>query len=179
MPQTAPPVEKSARAIACLWLAWALLLLAFDQISKQWIVRNYHLGEWTAVSGFFNIVRAHNSGAAFSFLATAGGWQHGLFIGIGVLACAFIVWQLLRHPQRRLYALALASILGGAAGNVLDRLQYGYVVDFLDFYWGRWHFPAFNVADSAISLGVACLLLDEWLRPRQAAPAPDQAPGGA
>jgi len=169
MSETAPSLSvcraKTARPV-WQWLTWALLVLLADQISKQWIVQNYRLGEWTAISSFFNIGRAHNSGAAFSFLANAGGWQHWLFIIIGAIACVFIVWQLRSHPQRSLYCLALANILGGAAGNVADRLQYGYVVDFLDFYWGRWHFPAFNVADSAISLGVACLLWDEWLRLR-------------
>jgi len=156
------------------WLAWALLLLALDQASKALILRHYQLGDATPVTGFFNIVRAHNSGAAFSFLAGADGWQRWLFVAIGVVVGAFIVWQLVRHPGQRLYAFALASILGGAAGNVVDRLQHGYVVDFLDFHWpllsGLFyggHFPAFNLADSAITMGAACLILDEVLRARR------------
>jgi len=163
---TAPPDKRGVRIWP--WLAWALLLLAADQITKHWVVLHYRLGDWTEITGFFNIVRVHNTGAAFSFLAAAGGWQRWLFVGIGAAAAALIVWQLRSHGQRTLYCLSLASILGGALGNVIDRVRYGYVVDFLDFYWERWHFPAFNVADSAISVGVACLIADEWLRLRRA-----------
>ncbi|WP_027014658.1 signal peptidase II [Comamonas composti] len=150
------------------WLAWALALVGLDQLTKQWILGAYQLGDWTPVTGFFNIVRAHNTGAAFSFLADGGGWQRWLFVGIGAAATVLIVWQLRKHPGQKLFGFALASILGGAIGNVVDRLQHGYVVDFLDFYWGRSHFPAFNVADIAISVGAACLILDEILRSRRA-----------
>ena len=149
------------------WLAWALLILVLDQLTKQWILRHYALWDSTPVTSFFNIVRAHNTGAAFSFLADAGGWQRWLFTGIGVAATVFIVWQLRAHPGQRLFAFALSSILGGAIGNVVDRLQHGYVVDFLDFHLRGWHFPAFNVADCAISVGAACLILDELLRVRR------------
>ena len=113
-------------------------------------------------------MRAHNTGAAFSFLADHGGWQRWLFVGIGVVATILIIWQLRKHPTDKLFCFALSSILGGAIGNVVDRLQHGYVVDFLDFYWGSSHFPAFNVADIAISIGAACLILDEILRSRRA-----------
>lgn len=158
------------------WLAWALLLLVLDQATKALILRHYLWGDTTPVTGFFNIVRAHNTGAAFSFLAAAGGWQRWLFVAIGVVVGGFIAWQLWRHADRRLYAFALASILGGAVGNVVDRLLHGYVVDFLDFHWA-WleplfhggHFPAFNLADSAITVGAACLILDEVLRSRRGA----------
>ncbi len=154
------------------WLALAVLLLVLDQISKQWILANYRLGDSTPVFDFFNVVRVHNSGAAFSFLADSGGWQRWFFTGIGVCAALFIVWLLRAHAGQRLFAFALANILGGAVGNVVDRLQHGYVVDFLDFHLGGWHFPAFNIADSAITVGAAGLILDEFLRWRQSRRAP-------
>ena len=149
------------------WLGWALLLLVADQITKQMILQAYQWGEGTIITGFFNIVRAHNTGAAFSFLADAGGWQRWMFTGIGITATVFIVWQLRRHPEQKLLCFAMASILGGAIGNVIDRVLYGYVVDFLDFHWAGWHFPAFNIADMGISVGAALLILDEFLRARQ------------
>ena len=149
------------------WLAWAALLIVADQFTKTLILGYYRLGDATYVTSFFNVVRAHNTGAAFSFLADAGGWQRWLFTGIAVVVAVFIVWQLRAHPGQRLFAFALSSILGGAIGNVVDRLQHGYVVDFLDFHLRGWHFPAFNVADCAISVGAACLILDELLRVRR------------
>ncbi|KQB56598.1 MULTISPECIES: signal peptidase II [Acidovorax] len=149
------------------WLAWAVVLVVVDQITKTLILNHYQLGDSTFITSFFNIVRAHNTGAAFSFLSDAGGWQRWLFTGIGVAATIFIVWQLRAHPGQKLFGFALSSILGGAVGNVVDRLMHGYVVDFLDFHMSGWHFPAFNVADSAITLGAACLILDELLRVRR------------
>ena len=149
------------------WLAWAVLLMGADQITKTLILNHYQLGDSTFITSFFNIVRAHNTGAAFSFLADAGGWQRWLFTGIGVAATIFIVWQLRAHPGQKLFSFALSSILGGALGNVVDRLMHGYVVDFLDFHLNGWHFPAFNLADAAITLGAACLILDELLRVRR------------
>jgi signal peptidase II len=156
------------------WLAWAVLLLVADQVTKTLILQHYQLGDGTVITGFFNIVRAHNTGAAFSFLANAGGWQRWLFTGIGAAATVFIVWQLRAHPGQKLFGFALSSILGGAVGNVVDRLMHGYVVDFLDFHWAflsgifpGGHFPAFNLADMAISVGAACLILDEFLRVRR------------
>ncbi|WP_417282249.1 signal peptidase II [Comamonas sp.] len=150
------------------WLLWALVIIGVDQITKQWILAHYQYGDWTPLTSFFNIVRAHNTGAAFSFLADGGGWQRWLFVLIGAVATVLIVWQLKKHPEQKLFCLSLSSILGGAIGNVVDRLQHGYVVDFLDFYWGRSHFPAFNVADMAITLGAVLLILDEILRARRA-----------
>ncbi|MBT9511228.1 MAG: lipoprotein signal peptidase [Acidovorax sp.] len=156
------------------WLAWAVVLLVADQITKTLILDNYQLGDATFITSFFNIVRAHNTGAAFSFLSDAGGWQRWLFTGIGAVATVFIVWQLRAHPGQKLFCFALSSILGGAVGNVVDRLMHGYVVDFLDFHWDflagifhGGHFPAFNLADMAISVGAACLILDELLRMRR------------
>ncbi len=147
-----------------LWLALALLVLVLDQLTKWLIVGQFVLGDSRPVTNFFNLVRAHNTGAAFSFLAQAGGWQRWLFTGIGIAASALMVWMLRAHPGQKLFGFAVACVLGGAIGNVVDRLVHGYVVDFLDVHWAGWHFPAFNVADSAITLGAACLLLDELLR---------------
>jgi signal peptidase II len=149
------------------WLGWALLLLVADQFTKVLILGYYQLGDSTPVTSFFNIVRVHNNGAAFSFLASAGGWQRWFFTAIGIGAALLMVWLLKKHAGQKLFAFAIASILGGAVGNVIDRVRYGYVVDFLDFHWRGWHFPAFNVADSAITIGAACLILDELLRVRR------------
>ncbi len=149
------------------WLAWALVILLADQATKTWILGSYRLGDATTITSFFNIVRVHNTGAAFSFLSTAGGWQRWLFTGIGVAATLFILWQLRQHPGQKLFSFALSSILGGAIGNVVDRLMHGYVVDFLDFHWAGSHFPAFNIADAGITVGAACLILDELLRVRK------------
>ena len=157
------------------WLLWALVIIGVDQITKQIILAHYQLGDWTPVASFFNIVRAHNTGAAFSFLADGSGWQRWLFVGIGVIATVLIVWQLRKNPNEKMFCLSLSSILGGAIGNVVDRLQHGYVVDFLDFHWDflsgifrGGHFPAFNVADAAITAGAIGLILDEILRVRRA-----------
>lgn len=149
------------------WLGLALIILIADQFTKVLIVGYYQLGDSTTITGFFNIVRAHNTGAAFSFLASASGWQRWFFTAIGVAAALFILWMLKSHPGQKLFSFAMACILGGAVGNVIDRVLYGYVVDFLDFHWAGWHFPAFNIADSAISIGAVCLILDELLRVRR------------
>lgn len=149
------------------WIALALILLILDQFTKVLILGYYKLGDTTVVTSFFNIVRAHNTGAAFSFLAGASGWQRWLFTGIGIAATVFILYLLRKHSGQKLFSFALACILGGAIGNVIDRVLHGYVVDFLQFHWQqRWYFPAFNVADSAITIGAACLILDELLRVR-------------
>ena len=156
------------------WLGIAAIIILLDQFTKVVIVGWMQHGDSREVWSFFNIVRAHNTGAAFSFLANAGGWQRWFFTGIGVAATLFIVWQLRQHPEQKLFAFSLASILGGAVGNVVDRLLHGYVVDFLDFHWAflngmfhGGHFPAFNIADAGISVGAACLILDELLRVRK------------
>jgi signal peptidase II len=146
------------------WLGLALILLIADQFTKVLILGYYQLGDATYVTSFFNVVRVHNSGAAFSFLANAGGWQRWFFTGIGIAATLFILWMLKSHSGQRLFSFALACILGGAVGNVIDRMLHGYVVDFLDFHYGNWHFPAFNIADAAITVGAICLILDELLR---------------
>jgi len=158
---------KSNSSSMLPWLGLALIILIADQFTKVLIVGYYRLGDSTTITSFFNIVRAHNTGAAFSFLADASGWQRWFFTGIGVVAALFILWMLKSHPGQKLFSFALACILGGAIGNVVDRLLHGYVVDFLDFHWAGWHFPSFNIADSAISIGAACLILDELLRVRR------------
>jgi signal peptidase II len=150
------------------WIGLALILLIVDQFTKVLILGYYKYGDSTYVTSFFNIVRAHNTGAAFSFLADSSGWQRWLFTAIGVAATVFIVYLLRTHPGQKLFCFALACILGGAVGNVIDRLLHGYVVDFLQFHWRtRWYFPAFNVADSAITVGAVGLILDELLRVRR------------
>lgn len=149
------------------WLGLALLILIADQFTKVLILGYYRLGDATYVTPFFNLVRVHNAGAAFSFLANAGGWQRWFFTGIGIAAAIFIVWMLKSHHGQKLFSFALACILGGAIGNVIDRTLYGYVVDFLDFHYAGWHFPTFNIADSTITIGAVCLILDEILRVRR------------
>ena len=152
------------------WLVLALILLIADQFTKVLILGYYQLGDSTLVTSFFNIVRVHNSGAAFSFLASASGWQRWFFTAVGVGAAVFIIYMLRSHPGQKLFSFALACILGGAVGNVIDRLLYGYVVDFLDFHYAGTHFPAFNIADSAITIGVILMLLDSFRRETPTAP---------
>ena len=147
-----------------LWLGIALITLILDQLTKIAVVGAFQLGEALPITSFFNLVRVHNPGAAFSFLADAGGWQRWFFTGLGVAAAGVMVYLLRMHAGQTLFCLALSLLLGGAIGNVIDRLLYSHVIDFLDFYYGTWHFPAFNVADSAITLGAGLLILDELLR---------------
>jgi signal peptidase II len=156
------------------WLAMALLVILADQFTKTLILHWFELGDSRTVTSFFNLVRVHNTGAAFSFLAGASGWQRWFFIGLGVVASVFIVWMLRSHPGERLFCFALSMILGGAVGNVVDRLLHGYVVDFLQFRFGLLepvfrggYFPSFNIADAAITVGAACLILDEIRRVRR------------
>ena len=149
------------------WLGLALVVFIADQFTKVLILGYYRLGDSTYVTSFFNVVRAHNTGAAFSFLAGASGWQRWFFTVIGIAAAVFIIWMLRSHAGQRLFSFALAAILGGAIGNVVDRLLHGYVVDFVQVHWRGWYFPAFNVADGAITVGAACLILDELRRVRK------------
>lgn len=144
------------------WLSLAGLIIVLDQISKLWISSHFIYGESLRVTAFFNLVLAHNTGAAFSFLNDAGGWQRWMFSAIAIVAAVWIVRLLRQHAQQTLFCAALTLVLGGALGNLIDRVVYGYVVDFIDIYYIDWHFPAFNVADSAISVGAALLLLDSF-----------------
>ena len=148
------------------WLGIALLTLLLDQLTKIAVVGAFQLGEALPITSFFNLVRVHNPGAAFSFLADAGGWQRWFFTGLGIVAAGVMLYLLRMHAGQTLFCLALSLLLGGSVGNVIDRLLYSHVIDFLDFYYGTWHFPAFNVADSAITLGAGLLILDELLRVR-------------
>ena len=150
-----------------LWLGLALVVIVLDQFSKTLILGDFQLGDSRQVTSFFNVVRVHNTGAAFSLLAGAAGWQRWFFVTLGIAATGFIVWMLRSHPTQRLFCFAVTMIMGGALGNVVDRLLHGYVVDFIQVHWGGWYFPSFNLADSAITLGAICLILDEILRVRR------------
>ncbi len=161
-------VTRSSGGGMMPWLALALIVLIADQFTKVLVVGYYKLGDATTITSFFNVVRVHNVGAAFSFLAGAAGWQRWLFTGIGIVAALFILWMLKSHAGQKLFSFALACILGGAIGNVIDRVVYGHVVDFLQFHYAGWYFPSFNVADSAITIGAAALILDEIRRVRRA-----------
>jgi signal peptidase II len=151
------------------WLGIAAAVIVLDQITKAMIVAAVRLGDARTVTPFFDIVRAHNRGAAFSFLNDASGWQRWFFVALGIAAAAFIVWLLRRHGGQRMFGWALALILGGALGNVIDRLVHGHVIDFVQVHWNQHYFPAFNVADSAITVGAALLILDEIRRVRRTA----------
>jgi signal peptidase II len=147
------------------WLGIAAIIILLDQITKITINKTFRYGEDLLVTSFFNLTLAYNKGAAFNFLDNAGGWQRYLFTGIGVAAALYIVYLLKRHAGQRMFCWALALIMGGAIGNVIDRVVYGHVVDFLDFHWrSLGHFPAFNIADSAIFIGAALFILDELRR---------------
>jgi len=144
------------------WLSLSALVIVLDQLSKAWIINHFAYGETYTVLSVFNLVLAHNTGAAFSFLNDAGGIQRWLFSTIAVAASAWIIWLLRKHRAQLLFSAALSMILGGALGNLIDRLAYGYVVDFLSFHWGEHYFPAFNLADSAITCGAFLLILDSF-----------------
>ncbi|MFC5475072.1 signal peptidase II [Paraherbaspirillum soli] len=146
------------------WLGIAALVLLLDQLTKITIVRLFSYGESHPVTSFFNLVLIYNKGAAFSFLGTESGWQRYLFTAIGICAALFIIFLLARHAGQRMFCSALALILGGAVGNVVDRIAYGHVIDFLDFHVRNWHWPAFNVADSAICVGAVLFVIDELRR---------------
>ncbi len=166
--------RNSSGASLLPWIGLALLIIVADQLTKTLILGSFQLGDSRTVTSFFNLVRVHNAGAAFSFLAGASGWQRWFFVGLGLAATVFIVWMLKQHGGQRLFSLALALILGGALGNVIDRLLHGHVIDFLQFHWS-WlapmfaggYFPSFNIADSAITVGATLLIVDELLRVRK------------
>lgn len=146
------------------WLGIAAILILLDQITKIAITRLFVYGESHPVTSFFNLVLVYNKGAAFSFLATETGWQRYFFTAVGIAAAVFIVYLLKKHAGQRLFSWALALILGGAIGNVIDRILYGHVIDFLDVHVGGWHWPAFNIADSAICIGAVLFVYDELRR---------------
>ena len=146
------------------WYLIALIVLVLDQLTKTWVIAEFYLGQREIITSFFNLVHVHNYGAAFSFLSDAGGWQRWFFAALSAVVSAVIVVWISRLPKTRwIEGLALALILGGALGNLYDRLVLGYVVDFLDFHWSGSHFPAFNVADSGITMGAVLLILDMFI----------------
>lgn len=150
------------------WLLASLFIVVIDQLTKILVVRSFSLGERKAIiDGFFDLTLLYNKGAAFSFLAGAGGWQRWFFTIFGVVASLVIIWLLAKHGSQKLFATALTLILGGAIGNLIDRIYQGQVTDFLLFFHKQWFFPAFNVADSAITVGAVLLILDEILRVRK------------
>ena len=160
-----------------LWLGLAVVVVLADQVTKTLILGWFQLGDSRPVTDFFNLVRVHNTGAAFSFLASASGWQRWFFIALGIVVSGFIVWMIRSHPTEKLFCFAVSMIMGGALGNVVDRALHGYVVDFLQFRFGvlepvfhGGYFPSFNIADAAITLGAVCLIVDEILRVRRARP---------
>jgi signal peptidase II len=159
--------SKSTGVSLWIWLGLAAVVILLDQFSKVLILGNFELGDSRFVTSFFNVVRVHNTGAAFSFLAGASGWQRWFFVGLGALASAFILWMLKKHPTQTLFCFAVSMILGGALGNVIDRLLHGYVVDFIQLHYAGMAFPSFNLADSAITLGAICLVIDELRRVRR------------
>ncbi len=148
---------------ATAWFIAATAVAALDQLTKWLLQSSFAPGQRQAVLPFFDLVLVFNKGAAFSFLANAPGWQTPVFIGIAALAVAIVSWMLVREPGKKLLCAGLALILGGAIGNVVDRVAYGHVVDFILLHAGGWHFPAFNVADSAITVGAGIVILDGFL----------------
>ncbi len=167
-------IKNTNKSSIWLWLGVAAFWIIFDQLTKYLVISNYKLHQGTTITSFFNIFYARNYGAAFSFLSDVGGWQRWFFTFIGIVVSGFIIWMMKKNPTKKIFCFALACILGGALGNVLDRLQHGFVVDMLDFHWPflqvlfhGGHFPTFNIADVAINIGVICLIYDEIRRLRK------------
>jgi signal peptidase II len=146
------------------WFAVSAAIVLADQLAKWAALSSLRPGEPVAVTGFFNLALVFNRGAAFSFLADAPGWQQPFFIAVALSAAAIVSWMLWRYPARRLLCAGLALILGGALGNLWDRVAYGHVVDFLDLHAMGWHWPAFNIADAAISVGAGILIAESFVR---------------
>ena len=144
------------------WLSISVIVIAFDLYSKHLIQQHFVFGDLRSVTSFFDLVRYHNEGSAFGFLNDAGGWQKWFFNGISIVASVVIIYLLKKHTDEKLFCAGLALILGGAIGNLYDRISLGYVVDFLNFHLNNHYWPAFNVADSAICVGVGLLLLDSF-----------------
>lgn len=153
--------DNAPTGLSWLWLAGLVLLL--DQLTKAMVTDNLvAYRDVIPLTGFFNLVHVHNTGAAFSLFADQGGWQRAFFVVLASVAAGVILYLLRKTRGQPLFNAALALILGGAVGNLLDRVLYGHVIDFLDFYVGTWHWPAFNVADSAITVGAALLIWDSF-----------------
>lgn len=172
MPENRHPIDpahigRSKHRRFMGWLACALIIIIFDQATKGYFDGTLSYGARWHILPFFDFTLLYNPGAAFSFLAEGLGWQRWLFTIIALGAAGLIIHLLRRNPDHLLFCASLACILGGALGNVIDRIQHGHVVDFLLFYWRDWYFPAFNIADVAISCGAILLVLDELLRMRR------------
>lgn len=153
-----------------LWLLLSAVVVGLDLITKAWVEQNLRYGEPVVITSWFNLFRVYNTGAAFSFLASAGGWQRYFFTVVTIVVAIGIVYFMRKHAHDRLFATALALVLGGAIGNLHDRLRYGHVVDFVQWHYGGYYWPAFNIADSAITCGVVLLILDSFRRKPEAAP---------
>ena len=147
-----------------LWLGVALVVVLLDQVTKITMTRLLSYGQVEYVNHYVNLVMVYNKGAAFSFLSDQSGWQRYFFSALAAAVSIFIVWMLNRNANARLFCWSLSLILGGAVGNLIDRVAYGHVIDFLDFHVNAWHWPAFNIADSAITIGAALFVLDELRR---------------
>jgi signal peptidase II len=159
--------NSAARNSLVPWLLLSAVIILLDQITKIAVERRFSFAErLSVIQGFFDLTLVYNKGAAFSFLASAGGWQRWFFIGLGTVAAIFLIYLLVKHASQRLFCFGVAMILGGAIGNVIDRVWRGQVVDFLLVFYQGFYWPAFNVADSAITVGAACLIIDEIRRVR-------------
>lgn len=167
MTGSAPAQEATSQTTRLWrWLLLASVLIVLDQLTKLYFDASLRYGQRIAVLPFFDFTLLYNPGAAFSFLAQADGWQRWFFTVLGLFASAFILVMMHKSRSNQRLMLALTLILGGALGNVIDRIAYGHVVDFLLFYWKDWYYPAFNIADTCITLGAILLILDELLRLR-------------
>ena len=169
--------EEGARSWA-RWLLLSVAVIALDLATKAWITSAFSYGEVREVTPFFNLVLVHNTGAAFSFLANAGGWQRWFFTAVAIVISVVVLVMLRRQHRDPWVAAALALVLGGALGNLYDRLTLGHVVDFVQLHAGGYYWPSFNVADSAICVGVALLVWDSFrnVPAPGAAPAPQEKP---
>lgn len=161
-PASSATHQKYHGVLRWLWLAFVLILI--DQATKLGFDAQLNYGQRIHLLPFFDFTLLYNPGAAFSFLADESGWQRWFFSALAIIASVFIIWMMQKNKGQNRMMLALTLILGGAIGNVIDRIAYGHVVDFLLFYWRDWYYPAFNVADICITLGAMLLILDELLR---------------
>lgn len=157
-------LKSNSRQTFLLWLGLSSLLLILDQLTKIIAKNSLFEGVSQPVTSFLNWTLVYNSGAAFSFLAQAGGWQRWFFTGVGIIAALIMIWLIRKNSHQTIFSLALSLVLSGAIGNVIDRIIYGAVVDFVDVHYMGWHWPAFNIADSAITIGVILLIVDEIKR---------------
>ena len=156
--------KSNNRQAFLLWLGLSSFLLILDQLTKVIAKNSLFEGVSQPVTSFLNWTLVYNSGAAFSFLAQAGGWQRWFFTSVGIIAALIMIWLIRKNSHQTIFSLALSLVLSGAIGNVIDRIIYGAVVDFVDVHYMGWHWPAFNIADSAITIGVILLIVDEIKR---------------